>query len=117
MVDWKNGYVKYIVAGALTGLLIGIFLWLADRVSTVWAAVIATFPWYLFAAAIFLNSDSKTLSSFLYYLILGTIAYIFAVVAFLIALQNGCGKWVAVAYSIAIWVAVLGSLLFLFHTW
>jgi drug/metabolite transporter (DMT)-like permease len=112
--SWKDTWIKYLVAGVLTGIFVAIFLWVADRVGSMWGALIASIPVTLFAAITFVKESR--LHTFTFALILGSIAYFVAAVVFLSLIsRTSWSRWVVLGAAFVAWAIVIGILFWWFR--
>lgn len=112
---FTNSYWKYIIAGVISGIFIAGFLWVADRIGSMWGALIASIPVSLIAGIVFIQQEK--LNTFIFALILGTIAYLTAAAIFFMLCNGlgGFGKWTILFISLVVWVIVIGVLYYFFR--
>ena len=103
---WSTSVWKYVIAGVLSGIFVAAFLWVADRVGSLWGGIIASIPVSLIAAIIFVRADR--LQNFTFALILGSIAYLAAAVTFFYLITSTCiNKWISLIIALIIWIIII----------
>ncbi len=109
---WRQSWIKYLVAGVLTGIFVAFFLYIADHVGSMWGGLIATLPISLITAIFFIKASR--INPFMFALALGSIAYFFAIAGFIFLSGWSSNKWVIIGLSLLIWTIIIGLLFWYF---